>query len=235
MRPGASRKSTKTTGLSFVISRAGDLIDQEAIMVAVLIPPTPSAPSSSAARAFARVGWPKGWARLLRYATGTLGLAATGATRGGVVEAADLVSTLFVGALSGTLAWSLPEHATEEQIIGYACMKLHGMRSTLRRQAARTSPDDALDERPDPGPDALARLVREQGIVDLQEIFAHDGEASLYLREMLRGEARADIMRTLGWTLRRANTVYTRIIRGVAAHARKANDDREGEPPSSSS
>jgi hypothetical protein len=76
--------------------------------------------------------------------------------------------------------------------------------------------------------------MRERGLVDLEGVFLHDDEASVYLREMLKGEARADIMHTLGWPLRRANTVYTRIVRGVAAHARKANDDGEDEPPSSS-
>jgi hypothetical protein len=191
-------------------------------------------PDYTAARAFARIGWPKVWARLSLYATGTLRFAAIDAESAGVVEAADLVSTLLVTSLDGMLGWTLPEDATEEQILGLACAKLHGMRRTLQRQAARTGHyDDALDERPDPGPDALARLMRERGIVDMERLFEHDAEASVYLGEMLEGEARAEIMCKLGWPLRRANTAYKRIVRGIAAHARRINDDSEDAPPSS--
>jgi hypothetical protein len=197
-------------------------------MAADLISPPPSRSSDSAARAFARVGWPKVWARLYRYATGTLGLAAIDARRGRVFEAADLVNALCVRALLGRLDWSLPEDATDKQIIGSACTKLHGMRSTLRRKAARTVCDDALDERPDPGPGALARLMKARGSVDLEAAFAHDAEASVYVGEMLKGEARADIMDTLGWTPKRANAVYMRIMRRVAALAQRTNDDGEG-------
>jgi hypothetical protein len=81
-------------------------------MEAILIPPTPSGSNDSAARAFARVGWTKLSLRLYRYATTTLGLAALGAKRAGVFEAADLVNTLFLWALSGRLAWPF-EHDAE--------------------------------------------------------------------------------------------------------------------------
>jgi hypothetical protein len=196
-----------------------------------LIHPTPSEPDYSAARAFARVGWPKVWARLLRYATGTLGLAAIGARRAGVVDAADFASTLVVWALGGTLAWSLPEDATDERILRYACTKLYGMRSTLRRQAARTSPDDAIDERPDPGPDVLARLMKERRLGDLERFLEGDAEASAYLDGMLANETRAEIARRLGWPVRRAQVVRVRLLRRLAAHAQRTNDDGEDRPP----
>ena len=220
-------------------------------MVAVLIPltdpeldkpayanakesrPSPSGSNHGAARAFARVGWPKVWARLLRYATSTLGLAAIGARRAGVVEAADLVSTLVMLALSGTLDWSLSEDATDEKIIHCACTKLYGMRSTLRRQAARTVYDDALDERPDPCADALARLVEARGLAALERLFEHDAEASAHLEEMLERKTRLEIADKLGCTLIHVDTVRKRIVRGIVAYARRMNDDGEDEPPSS--
>jgi hypothetical protein len=202
-------------------------------MAADRIPPTPSGAIPRAARALARVGWPKVWARLLRYATSVLRLAAMDAESAGVVEAGDLVGALFEKSLDGTLAWTLQERATDDEIVAYACTKLFGMRSTLRRKAARTVCDDALDERPDPGPDALARLMVKRGVVDLERVFERDGEASAYLREMLDGETRPEIVRTLGWPVARAKVVRWRIVRRTQALYAETNDDREDEPPSS--
>jgi hypothetical protein len=181
----------------------------------------------SAARAFARVGLERLLAKLYLYATGTLHLAAIGAERGGVVEAGDVVNTLIEKGFSGTLAWTLPEDATEEQIVGLACMKLRGMHWTLRRQAARTLGDDALDERADPSPDALARLMVERGLADLAGAVQHDAEATAYLRGMLAGETRAEIADELGWTADRAKVVRKRILRGVAALSARMNEDSE--------
>jgi hypothetical protein len=191
-----------------------------------------SGPDYRAARAFARVGLERLLAKLYLYATGTLHLAPIGAERAGVVEAADVVNTLVEQGLGGTLGWSLPEHATEEQIVGLACMKLRGMRWTLRRQAARTLGDDALDERADPSPDALARLMVERGLADMARAFEHDAEASAYLREMLEGKNRGEIMAELGYTAEHADVVRKRILRGIAALHAGTNDDGEAEPPS---
>ena len=73
------------------------------------IPPTPSGPDHSAARALARVGWTKVWARLLRYATSVLRLAAMDAESAGVVEAGDLVGALFEKSRAGTKVRKHPE------------------------------------------------------------------------------------------------------------------------------
>ncbi len=177
----------------------------------------PFKPDDSAARAFARVGWEKLVARLYPYAVGSLRLAAIGDGSAGVIEAADLVNTLVEKSLDGTLGWALPEHADEDEIVGLACMKLSGMRWTLRRQAARTFHDDALDERPDVSPDALARLMAQQGLADLARAFERDTEAAAYLKEMLEGKTRAEIAHELGWTADRAKVVRKRILRGVEA------------------
>src|SRR5690242_9236844 len=116
-----------------------------------------SGPDDSTARAFVRVGFPRLLARLYRYATGTLRLAAIDADHAGDVEAVDLVHTLVEKGLSGTLTWTLPEHATDDEVVGYACSKLYGLRSTLRRKAdlTRRDDDDALEERADEAPGAL--------------------------------------------------------------------------------
>jgi hypothetical protein len=201
-------------------------------MVAVLIPPTPTGSNHNAARAFARVGWPKVWATLHLYARGTLRLAAIGARRAHAIEAADLVNTLVKMSLDGTLGWTLPEHATDEEILRLACMKLHGMRWTLRRQAARTvyhddHHDGALDERPDPGPDALARLMAKRGFADLERLFEHDAEGSAYFAEMLEGKTCLAIAGELGCTLEQGDTVRRRVVRRVAALCRRMNDDSE--------
>jgi hypothetical protein len=197
------------------------------------IPSPPSGSNLGAARAFARVGWTTVWAALLDYATGTLRLPAPGARRAGVVEAAELVSTLLLKSVEGTLSWTLPEHATDEEIVGHACTKLFGMRSTLGRKAARTTTDDTLDERPDPGPDALAKVMAKRRVEDLEGAFAHDAEAYAYLREMLKEETRPEIASTLGMPVERAKVVQKRVMRRIAAHARTANDDGEDGPPSS--
>jgi hypothetical protein len=179
--------------------------------------PMPFKPDHSAARAFARVGWAKLVAKLHGYATGSLRLAAVGAEHAGVFEASDLVNTLVEQSLDGTLGWTLPGHATEEEIVGLACMKLSGMRWTLRRRAARELGDDALDERVDPSPDALARLMAQRGLADLARVFQQDAEASAYVRGMLAGNKREEIMAELGLTAERADVVRKRILRGLAA------------------
>jgi hypothetical protein len=202
----------------------------EAIMARRPIPPTPTGSDYTAARTFARLGWRTVWAALYRYATGTLGFAAIGARRAGVVEAAEVVNTLALSALAGTLDWSLPEHATDEQIMGHACMKLYGMRSTLRRKAARAACDDGLDERPDPGPDALTRLVVARGLLDLERILRQDPEASAYLGWMLEGKTREEIMAKVGCTAKRADVVRKRILRSIAAHVRRTSDAGADEP-----
>ena len=197
-------------------------------------PPTPSEPNYGAARAFARVGWPKVWARLYLYATGTLRLAAIDAESAGVVEAADLVVTLLVTSLDGALGWTLPEEATQEQILGLACAKLHGMCWTLQRRAARTVYyDDARDDRADPGPDTLTRLTEARGLLDLERILAHDAAGASYLRRMLEGKKREEIMAEVGCTAEHADVVRKRIVRGIAAHVRRMNDDGDDAPPSS--
>jgi hypothetical protein len=179
------------------------------------------------------VGWTNVWTRLHRYATATLRLAAIGAERADVVEAGDLVNTLVEKGLDGSLSWTLPEHASNEEIIGYACAKLHGMRSNLRRDASRAVYDDAIDERPDEGPDALALLSERRRIATVIEAFAHDVEASSVIRMMLGGMKRAEIMMELRISAEHADVVRKRIARGIAALDAGMDKDDGDEPPSS--
>ena len=148
---------------------------------------TSSGPDDSTARSFVRLGVPRLLARLYRYATSTLRLAAIDADHADGVEAVDLVHTLVEKGLSGTLTWTLPEDATDEEVVGYACSKLYGLRSTLRRKADLTGrdDDDALEERADQAPGALDQLVAHRMRVDIEQAFAHDAEASAYLGRML--------------------------------------------------
>ena len=195
---------------------------------------TRSGPQHSTARAFVRVGWASFVEKLHRYATATLRLAAIDAERAGVVEAVDLVNTLVERGLSGTLSWDLPEHATEVEIIGYACTKLYGMRSTLRRKDAFTvGGDEAIEERADEAPDALELLAEQRGIAEVLRAFEHDPEALAHVREMLAGSKRAEIVEELGCTADRADAVRKRIIRGIEALCARMNDQSEDEPPSS--
>jgi hypothetical protein len=195
---------------------------------------TRSGPDDSTARAFARVGSKSFLEKLHRYATGTLHLAAIDAERADVVEAVDLVNTLVERVLDGTLIWALPEHATEEEVVGYACKKLYGMRSTLRRKAAFTLCDEgALDEQACDAPDALEMLFEQRVIADLLRAFEHDAEAQAYIGEVLAGKTRAEIVDGLGCTPERANAVRKRILRGITALDARMNDESEAEPPSS--
>jgi hypothetical protein len=195
---------------------------------------THSGPHDSAARAFARVGFPSLLKKLYRYATGTLRLAAVDAESAGVVETVDLVNTLMEKSLSGTLIWTLPENATDEEIVASACNKLYGMRSTLRRKAALTpGDDDALDELADEAPDALELLVARGAIEDAARALEHDAEASAHLREMLEGKKRAEIVRKFGCSAEHADVVRKRIMRGIAALGAGMNDESEDGPPSS--
>jgi hypothetical protein len=189
--------------------------------------------SDSATRAFARVGWTTLLVRLHRYAVARLALAPMDAERAGVVESVDLVNTLIVRGLEGTLPWNLPEHATDDEIVGYTCTKLYGMRANLRREAARTSGDDALDERAAEGPDALSLLVEYGEIAAVMRAFEDDAEASRHIEMMLEGRKRADIVKELGCTAEHADVVRKRIIRGIAALCAKRDDNSEDEPPSS--
>ncbi len=126
---------------------------------------TRSGRDDSTARAFVRVGFPKLVEKLYRYATGTLRLAAIDAERADMIEAVDLVNTLMEKSLSGAVTWDLPEHASDDEVVGYACRKLYGMRSTLRRRAALTvgDEDDAIDGLADEAPDALSLLAAQEG------------------------------------------------------------------------
>ena len=195
-----------------------------------------SGSDDSMARAFVRVGWTKLLSKLHRYATGTLRTAAIDADRADVIEAVDLVNTLVMKGLDGTLDWSLPEHATDEQIIGYACTKLYGMRSTLRRKSAFMLRDDgdAIEEHADAGPSALELLAAQGEIAEVLRAFEHDAEASIHIKLMLEGKTRAEIVEELGCTRERANVVRKRITRGIAALC-AGNNESEDEPPSSGS
>ena len=196
-------------------------------------PSTRPAPADTPARAFVRVGFPTLLAKLYRYATGTLHLARIDADSADVVEAVDLVNALVETGLRGRLTWDLTEEATDEQIVAYACKKLYGMRSNLRKKAARMVGDDdardALDELPDEAPDALERFAEHRGIADVVRALAHDPEASAHLTRMLEGKDRAEIVYELGCTPERADVVRKRISRGIA----RMNDESEAGPPSS--
>jgi hypothetical protein len=189
-------------------------------------------PDDRPARAFARVGYKTMVAKLYAYATCVLRLAAIDAGRAGRVEALDLVHTLVMNILSGTMVWALPEHATEEEIIRYACSKLYGLLSNLRKRDARMSGGDALDERADGAPDALAQLLTHRAIADAMRALERDPEATAYLRGMLAGKTRAQIIIDLGCDAEHADVVRKRIMR-CAATLHAMNDDSEDGPPSS--
>jgi hypothetical protein len=184
-------------------------------------------------RAFARVGWEDFSRRTGSYAVGTLHLAPLDADQAGVVEAADLVNTLVELALAGNLIWNLPEDATGDCIIRYACEKLRGLCANWNRHAAFSVADDTLDERAHEGPDALSLLVEQQGLRDLLQAFARDSEAQAHVAMMLEGKVRTEIAEELGCTASRADAVRKRIFRGTAAISRAMNDEGEDEPPPS--
>jgi DNA-directed RNA polymerase specialized sigma24 family protein len=190
-------------------------------------------PDDRAARAFARVGYKTMVAKLYGYATCVLRLAAIDAARAGRVEALDLVHTLVVNILSGTVVWVLPEHATDEEIVGYACTKLYGMLSNLRKHDARTSGGDALDQLADGAPDPLATLLTRHSIAELLRAVGDDAEATAHLRGVLEGKPRAQIAAQLGCSVEHATALRKRIMRGVAALNASMNDNGEDEPPSS--
>src|SRR5580693_806248 len=116
--------------------------------------PSRSRTNPAAARAFARVGWPTLLGALYRYATIKLDLPRIDAKRKGPIDAFDVVDTLSMKVLEGTLPWDLPESAPGVEVVAYACSKLPGMLRTLRLPGARTFSDDAIGERADPAPSA---------------------------------------------------------------------------------
>jgi hypothetical protein len=150
-----------------------------------------------------------------------------------VDEAADLVDALILKILDGKLDWDLPEHAADDDVIAYLCTKLYGRCSSLRRRAARTLSDEALDQRADEAPDAFERLSAEREIAYLARAFAEDAEALAYIGQMSLGKARAEIAEALGWTVQRAKVVRNRIRRTVEARGAAMNDNGEAGPPSS--
>jgi DNA-directed RNA polymerase specialized sigma24 family protein len=190
-------------------------------------------PDDRAARACARVGYKTMVAKLYAYATCVLHLAAIDAASAGRVEALDLVHTLVVNILFGKVVWALPEHATEEEIVRYACTKLYGMLSNLRKHDARTSGGDALDHWADDAPDALANLIARGSIADLLRALGDDPEAAAHLRGALEGQTRAQIAAQLGCSVEHATALRKRIMRGVAALKASMNDNSEDGPPSS--
>jgi len=180
------------------------------------------------------VGLPKLLQRLYRYATGTLHLARIDAERAGSIEAFDLIQALYEKGLSGELTWDLPDDATDDEIIGAACLKMYGMRSTLLRKTALTIGDDeALDEQADPAPDALALLIERGAIEDLMRALEHDAEASAHAARMFESWTRAEIEADLGCDRPRSDAVHKRIMRVAATLCATMRDESEDEPPSS--
>jgi hypothetical protein len=179
------------------------------------------------------VGWAKLWTRLHRYAVCTLRLAALDAKRAGIVEAGDLVGWVLTAGFGGELTWTLPEEATEDQIVSCACTALHGMYSNLRKRDGRSCGDDALAQLAHGAPDAVAMLLERSVIEDAKRALAPDAEASACLALMLEGERRPEIMAKLGLDEKHADVVKRRILRTLKALGAATNDNREDEPPSS--
>jgi hypothetical protein len=166
-------------------------------------------------------------------------------------EAADLVGTVIDKGLRGKLVWDLPARATDDEIIAYACSKLRGIHSGLRRRAARAhneascpgrdgAPHDdddddvAWGEQVDEAPDPFAQLAEQRGIAYVVRVFDHDAEAAAHVRKMFEGKKRAEIAEELGCDPGHASTVRRRIFRVLAAlSARTMNPTSEDEPPSS--
>jgi hypothetical protein len=173
---------------------------------------------------------------LCEHATGPLHMPRAGARRQGVIEAKELVSILFLMAWAGTLVWTPPEDAPDHDVIRYACSKLRGILSTLRRWAARTVCDDTLAEHADLSPDVLAMLIVCRAFEDLDQALEDDADASAYLPLMREGHERRKIVALLGWTAEHAKVVHERIMRRAAALYRandNENEDVQAEPPSS--
>jgi hypothetical protein len=194
--------------------------------------PKPPGSDDSAARAFARVGWVKLWPRLHDYAADRLGLAPIDAGEAGVIEAADLVDTLCEAGLAGELGWALRANATDDEVVAYACSKLRGMCSNLRKSAAAADHlgDDALSELQDDAAGALEILLARSVVDEVRRTFSPDAEASAYIARVLEGHERAAIKEQLGWDERHVEVVRRRIVRGLEGLRAERNDNREDRP-----
>jgi hypothetical protein len=171
------------------------------------------------------------------YATNRLHLASIDAevadSRG---EATELLDMLFDQGLQGMLAFDLPEDATEEQVIRYLKKRLRWMCATMLQQDVWTVGDEALDELPDPTPDAFERLSGLRLVQHCKQALEHDAEASAFLEQLGEDKPRAGIAAALGWTVQRVKVVRNRIARTLAtltAREDDMDDDAEDEPPSS--
>jgi hypothetical protein len=138
-----------------------------------------------------------------------------------------------VKSLAGEMTWDLPADASNEQIVSYACSKLYGMRSTLRRRADVARRDDAPDERPDEGPDPGEQIEEHEVVAAALRAFEHDAEGLIYVRRTLAGDTRAEIVAALGPGSQDVQFVRRRVIRRLAALRAKMNTEREDGPPSS--
>jgi hypothetical protein len=193
-------------------------------------------PDGNAARAFARVGWEPLLERLLRYTTCTLRYAAIDAETCGVVEATDLVNTLCARGLAGEIEWKLPPAATSDEVVGYLCKKLKGMRSNLRQHdaVAASDGDEGLRDVADDAPDALESAVWRSHLYARRSAIVEDPEALRLLAAYCEGHTeRKEAAEHLGWPERKVKTVRLRMMRRFKAKGYETTEESEAEPPRS--
>ena len=137
----------------------------------------------------------------------------------------------------------LPESATDDEIVGYACRKLYGMRSTLRRKSAFTlrDDDDALDEHADGAADALEQLIEQRSIAEVVQAFEHERVDDIWRprpprlgrRRAARGAAcpsRSGGASRAGWASPREQRLAPcgRLIRSGWSTSKKSRRSRPG-------
>jgi len=198
----------------------------------------PTQPDEHQAQAFGAavllVGWTRFVRALTRHAIVKLRLAGINAGRARAYEATDLVNTLILKGLEGTLGWTLRAGAAVDEILRFAYAKLRGIRWTLRRREARFVHDAPLPEEADASKGALEQLLdagaEARAIEDAKRALKDDPEASAYLQKALDGKKRGQIRLELGWTEAEAHIVHKRMLRCIAAA--RMNDEDEDAPQS---
>jgi hypothetical protein len=193
----------------------------------------PTSDPSVVARAAVRLSEPTLLAKLYRYATVTLHLAAIDAETAGVNEALDLVHTLLERGFAGELPWRLTDAATDDQLVPHACRCLFKMHANLQRRAARSAGDDALDGMADEAPGAFALLLQREQTWQAKQALARDADVSAQLEGMLEGMSHAQIAAEHGWIKNHAEAVRKRAAYALKALGAKTNHESEDEPPSS--
>lgn len=193
-------------------------------------------PDGKAAQAMEDVGWESSLMVLTRYAC-SLGYTGPDAPTGGVVEAMDLVQSLYVRVLAGELAWKLPPDATKKRILGHMCRRLRGMRSDQYRHdeiAPSAGVEELADLVDDDVSDPEEAAVWTSHLENAQSALEEDDEALQLFDACTKGyvepQEAADY---LAWTVLQVRRVRARMMRLFRNEGLATTTDREDEPPSS--